>query len=463
MNVYWDAGLWLATANKDFVAHIGAWTQLDSWWFNQSPATKASQGSFSGPSQHVASGAKQGGLGNYQDGFDYRRIYPYMEGTFLEQFEYRLIPALTNIQYNTIGLDELWVGMNEIPGVGTIRIGHVKTPMGLEGDMTSSSRTMTFLERSSYSESIELAQNFVTGIWFHDAWLDDRATYTVSVFRQDLASSTGVGYGDGQWGWQGRLTALPIWEGDGRCYMQLGLSGGWRNGTTNLSSSPYRTIELRARPEMRDDDPAGNPSGTELVPNANDARMIDTGSIVSGEEWLMGLEFLWNIGPFSIQAEYGWNFVDDAVGVNPSGVKVQALTSPQNYAFSGGYVQLAYTLTGENRVYDQKLGTLGRYYYGTDGPYNNAWFIRSDDGHYNFNWGAWEIAFRYSYVDLNDGSGTNRIQGGIMNGYSAALNWTLNTYVKFMFDYVYDQRSSLPKGSIPGDVQGAGVRVQFMF
>jgi phosphate-selective porin OprO and OprP len=89
--------------------------------------------------------------------------------------------------------------------------------------------------------------------------------------------------------------------------------------------------------------------------------------------------------------------------------------------------------------------------------------VRGDDGHNSFNWGAWEIAFRYSYVDLNDGSGLNRIQGGIMNGYGAALNWTLNTNVRFMFDYVYDQRSALPTGSIPGNVQGAGVRVQLMF
>ncbi len=50
-----------------------------------------------------------------------------------------------------------------------------------------------------------------------------------------------------------------------------------------------------------------------------------------------------------------------------------------------------------------------------------------------------------------------------MNGYSAALNWTFNSNLRFMFDYIYDQRSSVPTGSIPGNVQGAGVRVQFMF
>jgi phosphate-selective porin OprO and OprP len=462
MTAYWSNGLWLTTPNKDYTIHIGAWTLLDSVWFTQSPDTRAAQGGFAGPAQKVGSGAKLGGLGDMEDGESYRRIFPYVEGTFFDVFEYRLIPQLSNIQYATVGLDEMWVGINEIPWIGTVRFGHVKTPMGLEGDMTSSSRNMTFLERSAYSESIELNQNFVTGAWFHDAWFDDRATYTFSAFRQDLASSTGVFYGDGQWGMQGRLTALPLWEDDGRCYMHIGLSGGWRNGSNNLATSPDRTFELRARFELRDDDPAAQT--VQPVPNSDDDRMIDTGMIVASNEWLMGLEYLFVAGPFSIQAEYGYNWLQDAIGANPSGTTLKpAFTSPQQYAFNGGYLQLAYTLTGESRAYDQKRGTLSRYYYGGEGPFNFFWFVRDDAGHYSFNWGAWEVAFRYSYVNLNDGEGLNRIQGGVLNGYSTALNWTLNQNVRFMFDYVYNQRSDVPPGSIPGQVQGLGVRVQFMF
>ena len=75
------------------------------------------------------------------------------------------MPSKTT-QFSTSGLDEFWVGDNKLPVIGTIRVGHVKTPMGLEGDMTSSSRCMTFMERSSYSEAIELNQNFGTGLWF---------------------------------------------------------------------------------------------------------------------------------------------------------------------------------------------------------------------------------------------------------------------------------------------------------
>ena len=215
---------------------------------------------------------------------------------------------------------------------------------------------------------------------------------------------------------------------------------------------------------MRDDDAAASPSGGQLVPNANSNRMIDTGVIAAPNDWLMGLEFLWINGPFSVQAEYGFNWVSDAIGANPSGLTLTPLfKTAQDYMFSGGYVQMAYTLTGENRAYDKRLGRLNTFYFGREGTYNNAWFVRDDNGAISWNTGAWEIAARYSYVNLNDGVGADRIQGGVMNGLTLGLNWYLNVNLKFQFDYVYDQRADLPAGVNPGTARGFGTRVQFMF
>ena len=131
--------------------------------------------------------------------------------------------------------------------------------------------------------------------------------------------------------------------------------------------------------------------------------------------------------------------------------------------FSGGYIQAAYTLTGENRAYDRKGGTLAREYYGKSGPYSNSYWIRDDDNNLHCGTGAWEIAARYDYVDLNDGVGANRINGGVFNGYTLGLNWYLNTNFNVMFDYVYDQRDDVPANSAKGWVSGIGTEVQFQF
>jgi phosphate-selective porin OprO/OprP len=465
MAATWRNGLVISTTNKDFSMHIGGWIQYDNVYWDQTSLLRAAPGGRPGPKQHVAFGAPAGGIGDLQDGTFFRRIRLMTDGNFWENFEYTLVLALENDQFSTIGLDEFWVGATNIPFVGTVRIGHVKNAIGLEADMTASSRTMTFLERSSYSEAIELNQNFVTGMWLGNNYFDQRTTWSTVLFRPDQGASSGAFFGDGQWGAQGRLTALPIYEIDGRHLMHLGISGGWRSGTNNINgtaNSNLKTFQLRARPELRDDDPAGSPSGAQVLPNANSNRMIDTGPMVALNDFLLGTEFLYILGPFSVQAEYGWNFPNDVQGFL-NGTTFQPLKNPQSYTFQGGYLQLAYTLTGENRSYDKRLGRLDSYYFGRRGPFSNWWFVRDEDGCLNWSLGAWELAARYSFTDLNDGGGLSRIQGGAMNGLTVGLNWYLNDNMKFQFDYVYNQRYDVPTGTIPGSTRGFGMRMQFMY
>jgi phosphate-selective porin OprO and OprP len=440
--------LWFATPNNDFTMHIGFWAQWDNVWFDQSPSLKAAPiARTAANTPGFAGGVAGGGIGDLQDGTFFRRVRPFFEGTFWENGEYKLILALENDQFQTAGLDEFWFGAKDIPILGSVRVGHVKTPMGLEGDMTSSSRCMTFMERSIYSEAIELNQNFVTGLWLGDTYLDQRVTWQGAVFRPDINSSTGAYFGDSQGGIQGRLTALPYYENEGRDLVHVAVSGGFR---TNDNTS-FRRFQLRARQQLRDDDPAGG------VTNADNNRLIDTGVITGTGQALLGTEFLWIRGPLSFQAEYGWDYVNGAIaGTNP-------IAPAQNLVFSGGYMQVAYTLTGENRSYDRRLGTLAREYYGKSGPYSNANVIRDDEGYLHCGTGAWEVAARYDYVNLNDGTGTGRIVGGIANGVTLGLNCYLNNNFNIMFDWVYDQRDDVPRNSAQGWVSGIGTEVQFQF
>ena len=456
---------WIETPNKDFSLHISAWVQWDNVWWNQSPALFTAKGPNAGAAQGVASGDGLGGIGNLEDGTYFRRIRPNFEGTFWENGEYRIIPAFENSQFNMSGLDEVWMGATKLPLLGTVRVGHVKNALGLEADMTASSRCMTFMERSAYSEAIELNQNFVTGLWLSNNYLDQRMTWTAVWFRPDLSSSTGAVFADGLSGVQGRITGLPFYEDEGRHLLHFGVSGGWRNGSLTVANSPLNVIQLQARPELRDNIPPGS-----AFSNGDSSRMIDTGVIASDRQYLMGLESLYIRGPMSVQAEYGWNWIDNAIGINPTGTTLRpALVPPQNYMFNGGYVQLAYTLTGENRAYDKRGGSLAREYFGKRGPFNNAWAVRDENGNWITNWGAWELAARYSYVNLNDGVGANRIQGGIMDGVSVGLNWYLNNNMSVNFDWAYDNRYDLPTGAtaaastLPGHTNGFGTRVQFQF
>ena len=481
--------LWLETPNKDFTMHPGIFVHYDSVWVGSSnPAVTNPKGAYAGntttagkagfngtgTNQGVAIGNPLGGISNMQDGTYFRRIRPFVEGTYWENGEYRLILALENDQFGTAGLDEFWVGAKDIPGINMCRIGHVKDPIGLEGDMTSSSRCMTFMERSSYSQAIELDQNFLTGVWFANTFLDERASCQFMAGRPDQAAATGAYFGDGQGGLQSRFTCLPIYEDEGRHLLHLGTSLGWRDGQS--SGNNVDMIQLRSRPELRDDDPASGSGGAADVPNGNGNRFLDTGYMVSNTEYILGTELLYVRGPLSFQAEYGWSFVDGVTGVASSlGGAVVSLPvgGVHDYTFSGGYLQVAYTLTGENRAYDKRLGTLARSYYGAQGPYEKAFITRGPDGTCCWGLGAWELALRYSYLDLNSGTGLGRIQGGEMEGLTLGLNWVMNQNFELMFDYVNDFRYETPvtttglattaNTTVTGAVQGFGIRAQLQF
>ena len=340
--------LWLTSPNQDFTMHLGAWMQLDNVFFTESQGLRTAPGSKPGSKQGVASGPAANGIGDLEDGEYFRRIRPFAEGTAWGIVEYRLILALENDQFDTSGLDEFWVGLMDIPIIGTIRAGHIKNQFGIEGDTTASSRCMTFMERSAYSEAIEQNQNFVTGLLLTNNYLDQRVTWEATVFRPDQGASSGTYFGDGQYGAQARLTCLPIYDCEGRELLHLGVSTGWRDGQSN-GTLPYRLSQLRARAQLRDDDPASSPSGAQTIPDSNSNRLIDTGAIALRNEYLSGMELLYIQGPFSLQGEYGLHWMNHATGVVPSSTLIP-FTSPQTYVFSGGYLQLAYTLTGENRA-----------------------------------------------------------------------------------------------------------------
>jgi phosphate-selective porin OprO/OprP len=53
-------------------------------------------------------------------------------------------------------------------------------------------------------------------------------------------------------------------------------------------------------------------------------------------------------------------------------------------------------------------------------------------------WGAFEIAGRFSTMNLNDQLGTaTGIAGGQQTIYTAALNWYVNRNIRFMLNYLH--------------------------
>jgi phosphate-selective porin len=119
-------------------------------------------------------------------------------------------------------------------------------------------------------------------------------------------------------------------------------------------------------------------------------------------------------GPLFFQSEYLWFNVDRT-----------AFAPLPSLKFQGGYAEVAYALTGETRPYNAASAS-----YGGIAPANPFSLTGG--------WGAWEIAGRYSTIDLNDRLGAaTGVAGERQTIYTLALNWYVNRNVRFMFDYLH--------------------------
>jgi phosphate-selective porin OprO/OprP len=97
-------------------------------------------------------------------------------------------------------------------------------------------------------------------------------------------------------------------------------------------------------------------------------------------------------------------------------------TTLDDPTFNGWYVQGSYVITGENRRWKPAEAVFQN-----PRPFANAF----DNGGI----GAWEVALRYSTLDLTDGHvASGGVEGGSLKMITAGLNWYLNPNTRWMLD-----------------------------
>jgi phosphate-selective porin OprO/OprP len=165
-----------------------------------------------------------------------------------------------------------------------------------------------------------------------------------------------------------------------------------------------KTLTLSDRPELRIDP-------TSILSTGGIANVANA-QVYSGEAAA-------GYGSLYVQGEYFWYDVDRNLGLPST-------------RFSGWYAEGSWTITGEGRKYNPVAGAYSGIV--PDRPFSLA---KGDPG-------AWEIAARYSHINLNDlftvgvpVALTNGVAGGEQNIYTVGLNWYLNRNVRIMVNYLH--------------------------
>lgn len=334
-----------------------------------------------------------GGVGT---GTIFRRARIYFEGGLYEHLVFRF-------EYDFADGDpsfkDVWMGFQALPWIGRIRVGHMREPFSLE--QVTSARFITFMERS-LADAFAPARN--TGIAIDRNFFGERMYFGLGAFAD--TDDKGFAFrNDSNYNATVRLTGLPIFSDDGSRVLHLGLNYGhrFRDGGT---------LRYRARPESR------------LAPV-----LLNTGDLteVSGAD-LVGGEIAAIYGPLSFQSEVMASLVERRDGfANPS--------------FWGTYAQASFFLTGETRDYNAQSASFSR-----TAPKRP---LSLSKGTY----GAFEVALRYSHLDLDD----EDVTGGIANDLTAGLNWYPYANMRIMFNYVFSHLAGV------GDANIVQSRVQVDF
>jgi phosphate-selective porin OprO/OprP len=304
----------------------------------------------------------------------WRRARVYASGSVQRHLEF-------DLRYDFAGsnpprLQDAYVNVVKLP-VPTLefRAGRFKAPLGLDG-YTGADDTV-FLERSLLSTTFLPSRN--TGFLLHGRSKRLRIRWSVGALQPEvddlsLKNNDNLGY-------SARFSAAFHPDAQRKTLLHLGLNLWHRNVED--------TMQLATRPESH------------IAPS-----FVDTGAIASRHLDIADLEAGVQRGALTIQSELAL-------------AKVRT-TDQGDLHFQAFYVQGSYFLTGETRPYRAEHPVFSR-------PKAKR-ELRGGVGGF----GALELGFRFSHVDLDDGA----VAGGRLDDWSFAFNWYPTYHAQLMTNFI---------------------------
>jgi phosphate-selective porin OprO/OprP len=368
-------------------------------------------------------------LGNARDlnnGTNFRRARLGVDGKFAKYFDYSILLDFGGAGTDGAGqLQELFLQYNYAPF--KVRVGAYAPNLGLE-DAASTNGSL-FPERPSSAEAARSLAGADRRIALQGQIVQERWLLSGAV--------TGAKAGDGQTfdeqlGYLGRFAFIPAKGFDWLVHVGANASVVATPAQTAALTGAYG-VTIQDRPELRVD-------GTQLV---------TTGAVDAKGAHHYGLEAAFQKKGLLIQGEY-FNYKIDRRNA------AAGVTDPK---FTGWYVEGGWVLTGEARKYNPNT-------FAFDAP-----AIANPFDPKAGKWGAWELAARYSVLDLNHHENAtlagDRVRGGEQTIWTAGLNWFPNSVTKFSLDYldVDIDRKDPAGGLLPlsQSYQAVNLRSQFAF
>ena len=388
---YGDESKWNQWKTENTTGIFLAATVLDrQHWLSQNSDSEQQVGDLDSYDGGEIRGLRFGAVGtlNY---FDKPWVYTVFAATnaFDKGFEDQ---QLDDIQLDDIILFDYRLDM-PFTGNVTLSVGKQKEPISMERIMSMINLPMQ--ERTSVSDALMPSRNL--GAVLSGTSLNERMSWAGGIFNNFIDSDHSIG--DTATQVVGRVTWLVFITEDESNLVHLGFGA--------RLSNARQGVQYLTEPEFN-----------------KSPDFVDTDFIDADNAQTYNFEASWRRGPYWLAAEY----VDANVDSPSSG----------NLSFSGYHITASWILSGEMRSYYKKSGIFG--------PVPVARSV------YQNGWGAWEVAARWSSIDLTE----PLVQGGEMDILSFGINWWLSPTFQVNANYRF---ITTDRDGLNGESSGLMTRV----
>lgn len=393
-------------------------TTKDGWSFKPRGRLHLDTGTVSSPGAFTSP--------NVGGNLRVRRVRLGFEGTMPGGIGYKVEGDFAN---GSVGFGDVLVSYTPGNAPIVLRVGNFEPLDGME--QITSSNYISFLERASFNDAFLNTRRLGAALAFKSK--DDDWRVEVGAFA---AHSIDSSFDNDGWIGSARLVYAPKALGG---QLHFGLSYQYRDFASNISGgtstgtnmpSTNQLARYRARPNSQ----------------LTDVRFVDTGSFAASSDQILGFEAAAVFKGFYFASEAQWlkakaySAGDLAVGSDAFSGGNLAVTPVGDPGFFGAYGEVGWFITGETRGYKRGDGTWAR---------TKVLNPISKGG-----LGAFQIAARYEYLDLNDDAlwngatnnfttGANSLaalnarlgRGGTQSSYMLGLNWYLSDYLRLMVNY----------------------------
>jgi phosphate-selective porin OprO and OprP len=333
------------------------------------------------------------------DGFLLRRARPIMQGTVFRDFDFLFVPDFGGT--GSPQIFDAYLNYRLRPEL-QFQVGKFKAPIGLE--QLQADKDILFNERALPTD---LVPNRDLGFELHGDMFGGVANYAVGIFNGigDARNSGNADFQDDK-AFAGRLFFLPFKRGSTAVLQGLGfgVSGSFEDmqgtnttglpNTTGGSLAGYATV---GQQQFFAYNPTFTTSGTN--------RPV---VVASGDHWRLSPQASYYYGPFGFLGEYVIS--DQQVSRTAAAPFSSAHLEHTAFQVAGSWV-----LTGEDASFS---GVVPRQYFN---PLNGKW-------------GAWQLAARYSQLDIDPATfplfSDPRTSASEAHEWSVGLNWYLNRNVR---------------------------------